>query len=65
MMTIVRKLHTFRRFGLPGLLLLFFIVLLVGQHLVRGGDPSLEFNAPGSLPPSSATERTVPLPRSS
>lgn len=61
MMTIVRKLHTFRRFGLPGLLLLIFLVLLIGQHLVRGGDPSLEFNAPAALPPASGLVDQSPL----
>lgn len=61
MMTLLRKLHTFRRFGLPGLLLLIFCALLIGQHLVRGGDPSLEFNAPAALPPASGLVDQSPL----
>ncbi len=60
-MTLLPKLRSFRRFGIPGLLVLLFVALLVGQHLVRGGDPSLEFNAPGALPPANGLVDQSPL----
>jgi small-conductance mechanosensitive channel len=55
------RFRNFRRFGLPGLLALLFIALLIGQHLVSGGDPSLEFNAPSALPPASGLVDQSPL----
>ena len=57
----LRKLRYFRRFGLPGILALFFIALVIGQHLIVGGDPSLEFNAPVALPPASGLVDQSPL----
>jgi small-conductance mechanosensitive channel len=47
------RLSSLRRLGVPGTLLLLLLVLLLGQHLISGGDPSLEFNAPPALPSSS------------
>ncbi|HEX6495160.1 MAG TPA: mechanosensitive ion channel family protein [Acidobacteriaceae bacterium] len=55
------RFRNFRRFGLPGLLALLFIALVIGQHLVSGGDPSLEFNAPPALPPASGLVDQSPL----
>jgi small-conductance mechanosensitive channel len=55
------RFRNFRRFGLPGLLTLLFVALVVGQHLVSGGDPSLEFNAPSALPPASGLVDQSPL----
>jgi small-conductance mechanosensitive channel len=55
------RFRNFRRFGLPGLLALLFIALLIGQHLVSGGDPSLEFNAPSALPAASGLVDQSPL----
>ncbi len=55
------RFRNFRRFGLPGLLTVLFIALLIGQHLVSGGDPSLEFNAPSALPPASGLVDQSPL----
>jgi small-conductance mechanosensitive channel len=55
------RFRNFRRFGLPGLLVLLFIALLIGQHLVSGGDPSLEFNAPSALPAASGLVDQSPL----
>ncbi len=62
----VSKLHSsklgyFRRFGLPGILALLFVALVIGQHLAAGGDPSLEFNAPPTLPPASGLVDQSPL----
>jgi small-conductance mechanosensitive channel len=51
----------FRRFGVLGVLALLFVALLIGQHLVAGGDPSLEFNAPSALPPASGLVDQSPL----
>jgi small-conductance mechanosensitive channel len=50
-----------RRFGPLGVLALLFMALLIGQHLVAGGDPSLEFNAPSALPPASGLVDQSPL----
>src|ERR1700733_9346559 len=50
-----------RRFGPLGVLALLFVALLIGQHLVAGGDPSLEFNAPSALPPASGLVDQSPL----
>ena len=55
------RFRNFRRFGLPGLLALLFVALVIGQHLVSGGDPSLEFNAPSALPPASGLVDQSPL----
>ncbi|MFL6427397.1 MAG: mechanosensitive ion channel domain-containing protein [Acidobacteriaceae bacterium] len=55
------RFRNFRRFGLPGVLALLFIALFIGQHLVSGGDPSLEFNAPSALPPASGLVDQSPL----
>src|ERR1700748_230065 len=55
------RLGYFRRFGLLGVLALLFAALVVGQHLAAGGDPSLEFNAPGALPPASGLVDQSPL----
>jgi small-conductance mechanosensitive channel len=55
------RFRNFRRFGLPGLLALFFIALVIGQHLISGGDPSLEFNAPAALPSASGLVDQSPL----
>jgi len=63
-MTTLPRLAKFvylRRFGLPGVLALLFVALLVGQHLAAGGDPSLEFNAPSALPPTSGLVDQSPL----
>jgi small-conductance mechanosensitive channel len=57
----LRKLSTFRRFGVIGILALAFIALLIVQHLIVGGDPSLEFNAPAALPPASGLVDQTPL----
>jgi small-conductance mechanosensitive channel len=57
----LRKLSYFRRFGLLGILVLLFVALLIGQHLIVGGDPSLEFNAPAALPPASGLVDQSPL----
>ncbi len=55
------KLSLYRRFGLLGILGLIFIALLVGEHLIGAGDPSLEFNAPAALPPASGLVDQSPL----
>jgi len=55
------KLSYLRRFGLLGVLALLFVALLIAQHLDSGGDPSLEFNAPASLPSSSGLVDQSPL----
>jgi small-conductance mechanosensitive channel len=55
------KLGYFRRFGLLGILALLFVALFIGQHLAAGGDPSLEFNAPPTLPPASGLVDQSPL----
>jgi small-conductance mechanosensitive channel len=55
------KLGNFRSFGLVGILVLLFIALLIGQHLIVGGDPSLEFNAPAALPPANGLVDQSPL----
>lgn len=63
-MTTLPRLAKFvylRRFGILGVLALLFVALLVGQHLVAGGDPSLEFNAPSALPPTSGLVDQSPL----
>jgi hypothetical protein len=57
----VPKFGYFRRFGLLGVLALLFIARLIGQHLAAGGDPSLEFNAPAALPPTSGLVDQSPL----
>ena len=53
MTTRLSRLASLRRFGLLGTLILLFAALLVGEHMISGGDPSMEFNAPSALPPAS------------
>jgi hypothetical protein len=63
-MTAVNRLRltlTHRRTVLAALLLSLFVAFLLGGILTRGGDPSLEFNAPASLPSSNGLVDQTPL----
>lgn len=60
-MTSLSRLRFFRRFGLLGVLAVVFFALVIGEHLVSGGDPSLEFNAPPALPSASGLVDQSPL----
>lgn len=63
-MTVRRRLRltlTHRRSLVVALLLALFITFLIGGILTRGGDPSLEFNAPASLPSSNGLVDQTPL----
>ncbi len=63
-MTVSHRLHLLlvqRRTLAATLLLCLFVAFVVGGILTRGGDPSLEFNAPAALPSSNGLVDQTPL----
>ncbi|MGI8773159.1 MAG: mechanosensitive ion channel domain-containing protein [Acidobacteriaceae bacterium] len=57
----LRLTFNHRRTLVAALLLSLFVAFLVGGILTRGGDPSLEFNTPASLPSSNGLVDQTPL----